>query len=168
MRKLGIVLMAAGMIFAASCTNNDNNGSTTTTSSTVTTTSSTVTTTSSTVTTSPKVATTVDVTEKDFDIDLNNSNVDSGTVTFNVTNHGPSTHEFVIFKTDLDESQLPLSASSSIDENAPGVTHVDEIEGIEANSTKSLSVDLEPGHYVLVCNLPAHYGLGMHVAFDVE
>ena len=30
-----------------------------------------------------------------------------------------------------------------------------------------LTVDLEPGHYVLFCNLPGHYRLGMRSDFEV-
>ena len=38
---------------------------------------------------------------------------------------------------------------------------------MEPDSTKALTLDLAPGHYAFVCNLPAHYGLGMHVDFTV-
>jgi len=34
--------------------------------------------------------------------------------------------------------------------------------------TKTFTVDLAPGNYVLICNQPAHYQLGMHIAFVVK
>ena len=33
--------------------------------------------------------------------------------------------------------------------------------------TKMLTLTLKPGHYVLICNLPAHYKAGQHVDFTV-
>lgn len=36
------------------------------------------------------------------------------------------------------------------------------------SDTKSLSVNLELGAYVFICNLPAHYSQGMYVAFKVQ
>jgi uncharacterized cupredoxin-like copper-binding protein len=38
---------------------------------------------------------------------------------------------------------------------------------MEPTTTKSITIDLKPGHYALVCNLPGHYGLGMHVDLTV-
>lgn len=50
-----------------------------------------------------------------------------------------------------------------------GGSHVDEIEALNVGDTKTLTVSLEPGKYVLfICNLTAHYTLGMYVAFTVE
>src|SRR4051794_29589015 len=45
---------------------------------------------------------TVDVTEKDFAIAVTPGTASTGAVKFKITNTGPSTHEFVVFKTDLD------------------------------------------------------------------
>lgn len=112
---------------------------------------------------------TVKATEKDFNISLASSSVKSGKVTFEVTNSGPSTHEFVVFKTDLAAGQLPTSkAGTEVDESGQGVTHVDEIEDISSGSSKSLTVTLQPGKYVIICNLPGHYKLGMHSALTVS
>jgi uncharacterized cupredoxin-like copper-binding protein len=110
-------------------------------------------------------------TEKDFSITLDESSVAAGSVTFDVTNEGPSTHEFVVFKTDLDPGALPTKEENGVqivDEAGAGVTHIDEIEDIEKGTTKTLKVDLQAGHYVLLCNLPAHYQSGMHVGLTVE
>lgn len=107
-------------------------------------------------------------TEKDFSIALDNSSVAIGTVSFRITNNGPSVHEFVIFGTDLDEASLPMNAAGTqVDENGARVKHVDEVENVAANGTKTLSLALDTGRYVAICNLAGHYKLGMHVAFDV-
>jgi uncharacterized cupredoxin-like copper-binding protein len=111
----------------------------------------------------------VGVTEKDFAISLAQTSAPAGTITFNVANNGPSTHEFVVFKTDLPADQLPTDSKGDVDETAPGVKHIDEIENIAAGtSDNTLAVDLKPGAYVLICNLPGHYKLGMHTAFTVQ
>lgn len=125
--------------------------------------------TTDTTTTAPTGTGDVGVAEKDFEISLDSSSAPAGEVTFTVANAGPSVHEFVVFKTDLAADQLPTDNKGDVDESGAGVTHIDEIEDIAAGSTDStLKVDLESGAYVLICNLPGHYGLGMHTAFTVE
>jgi uncharacterized cupredoxin-like copper-binding protein len=120
-------------------------------------------------TTAPAVPGQVAVSEKDFEISLASTSAPAGKVTFSVANDGPSTHEFVVFKTDLDADQLPTDSKGDADEEGTGVTHIDEIEDIAAGtSDNTLEVDLKAGSYVLICNLPGHYKLGMHTAFTVQ
>lgn len=109
---------------------------------------------------------TVDVTLSDFAIELSNSSVPAGEVTFDVENEGPSVHEFVVFNTDLAADALPTDATGDVaesDEFAP----VDEIEDIAKDARPKLTVDLAAGDYVLICNITAHYGQGMRTAFTV-
>jgi uncharacterized cupredoxin-like copper-binding protein len=114
-------------------------------------------------------ATAVNVTEKDYAIAPSTKTASSGEVTFEINNQGPSTHEFVILKTDLPADQLPLNDSGTeVDEDAKSLDAVDEVEDIAPGDSKKLTVDLKPGHYVFICNVTAHYGLGMHVDFTVQ
>jgi uncharacterized cupredoxin-like copper-binding protein len=106
-------------------------------------------------------ASTVDATLKDFDIQLSDDAASAGKVTFDITNHGPSTHEFVVVKTDKAADALPLH-DGDVDEDA--LHSIDEVEDISSGATPKLSVDLEPGHYVVFCNVPGHYKLGMSAA----
>jgi uncharacterized cupredoxin-like copper-binding protein len=99
----------------------------------------------------------------------------AGEITFDVTNNGPNdTHEFVVFKTDLAATDLPVDADGVVDEEGEGVEHVDEIEDIAVGDTQSLTVDLDAGNYVLICNIysksenEAHYSEGMRIGFTVE
>ena len=113
----------------------------------------------------------VQATEKDFAITLGDSSAPSGDVTFNIRNDGPSTHEFVVFKTDLAEDALPTKKENGaviVDEEGQGVTHIDEVEDIASGDSQDLTVKLDPGKYVLICNLPTHYQLGMHATFTVK
>ena len=113
--------------------------------------------------------TAIKVSAKDFAFALDKSSGPAGSFTFTATNTGPTDHEFVVFKTDLAPDKLPLVADKSkVDEHGDGVLDIDEIENLNISDTKSLTVTLEPGAYVFVCNLPAHYSQGMYTAFTVK
>lgn len=104
-------------------------------------------------------------TVRDFGIDLSTSTAPAGGVTFSITNEGPSTHEFEILKTGSAPDQLPVSSGKVETEQ---LEVVDEVEDIAPETSTSLSVDLDAGSYVIICNVPGHYEQGMHAAFTVE
>ena len=110
----------------------------------------------------------IGATEVDYSITLDESSAPAGDVTFDITNDAEQTHEFVVFKTDLPEDQLPTNADGDVDEEGEGVTHIDEVEDITAGSTESLSVTLDAGSYVVLCNMPGHYRQWMHASFTVS
>jgi uncharacterized cupredoxin-like copper-binding protein len=121
--------------------------------------------------------TTVDVTVQEFAVIPAESSAPAGDVTFDVTNEGPDdVHEFVVFKTDLAPDALPTAADGSVDEEGEGVELIDEIEDIAVGDTPTLTVSLDAGSYVFICNIVeeeggetiAHYQQGMRVAFTVE
>jgi uncharacterized cupredoxin-like copper-binding protein len=107
---------------------------------------------------------TIVTTEKDFAIGLEESSTPAGSVTFDITNDGPSTHEFVVFKTDLAQDALPVDGSTVSEDT---LDLVDEAEDIAPGVGTSLTVDLEPGAYVVICNVEGHYKAGMHAALTV-
>jgi uncharacterized cupredoxin-like copper-binding protein len=97
------------------------------------------------------------------------TSTDAGTVTFVVTNDGAAEHEFVVLSTDLAAKDLPYDASAAeAEEEGDGITPVDEIGSIMPGETLSLTVDLPAGHYVLICNLPGHYQMGMRADFTTH
>ena len=110
---------------------------------------------------------TVNATEKDFAIALDQSSAPSGGVTFSVTNQGPSKHEFVVFKTDLPADKLPVK-NGQVNEDSKQLDHIDEQEDIATGSTSDLSVTLDPGSYVVICNIPGHYLQGMYAGLTVS
>jgi uncharacterized cupredoxin-like copper-binding protein len=113
--------------------------------------------------------TTVGATEKDFAIALDSTDLSSGSTTFEITNEGPSTHEFVVVKTDLAPESLPTKkGGSEVDENSKKIDPIDEVEDIAPGSTPSMTVDLDAGSYVAFCNLPGHYSKGMHAGLSVS
>ena len=105
---------------------------------------------------------TIAVRLKEFAVLPSQRSVKSGQVTFSVTNAGTEDHEFVIIRTPDQPGALPVDGTQ-----ASEAGHVDEIEGIHPGTDGSLSVDLPPGHYVLLCNLPGHYGAGMYAGLTV-
>ena len=109
----------------------------------------------------------VQASEQEWQINLDSHNLTAGTHTFQIQNNGEKTHEFVIVKTALAEDALPV-VDDEIPEDSDQIEAVDEVEDIEPGTNPSLTVDLAPGHYVIFCNLTAHYGKGMHASFDVS
>jgi uncharacterized cupredoxin-like copper-binding protein len=116
-------------------------------------------------------STEVDAALTSYDIALSDSSVDSGEITFHVHNDADDLeHEFVIFRTDLPQDQLPLTEEGVVDENGAGVTAIDEVE-VAPGEAQDLIVTLDPGNYVIICNIDSeemHYQHGMHVAFTVN
>jgi uncharacterized cupredoxin-like copper-binding protein len=118
---------------------------------------------------------TIDVTLQEWAVVVDEASAPAGEVTFSVTNDGPADiHEFVIMRTDLDPADLPTDEHGAVDEGGDGMEVIDEIEDLEVGDTQDVTVDLETGSYVLLCNIysededEAHYAEGMRVAFDVE
>jgi len=119
----------------------------------------------------------VDVTLQEFAVRPEQDSAPAGEVTFNVGNVGPEdTHEFVIFRTDLAPDALPTAPDGSVDEEGEGVELIDEIEDIAVGATPTLTVSLDAGSYVLICNIVedegdetiVHYQQGMWTGFTVE
>jgi uncharacterized cupredoxin-like copper-binding protein len=107
----------------------------------------------------------VAVTLKDFSVTATPATFASGEIAFAIDNQGPSAHEFVIIRSDDEPEQLPVE-NGLVPEDQ--VDLVDEAEDIAPGTNTTLTVNLDPGSYVLVCNLPAHYEQGMHAAFIVR
>jgi len=102
------------------------------------------------------------------------TSIQAGHISFSVRNEGPGDrHEFVVFKTDLLPDALPAD-SEGIDEKGNGLTLIGEIEDILVGAApKTVSFELAPGNYVMVCNIwdaseqESHYHKGMRVKFTV-
>lgn len=94
-----------------------------------------------------------------------------GTITFKVRNRGEIAHQFVVIKSDLPVAQLPrLPGDAGVDEDQVDVE--DKIDLLNAGEEAELSVDLQSGAYVIICNLApngeSHYLNGMYTSFDVS
>lgn len=120
---------------------------------------------------------TVEVTLQEFAIAANPTSIGAGEVTFEATNDGPADpHELVVFRTDLAPDALPTGDDGGVDEEGEGVELIDEIEEFPVGETQSMTLDLDAGSYVFICNIveeedgvpESHYQEGMRLAFTVE
>ena len=119
----------------------------------------------------------VSVTVREFNITLDRATAPRGTVIFRVHNVGEDHHEFLVIRTDRAPNALPTEADGSYLEDGPGTQLLEEIADIAPGETKELTIDLDPGSHVLICNMvhveddgsvEVHYALGMRTAFRVE
>jgi uncharacterized cupredoxin-like copper-binding protein len=111
----------------------------------------------------------IDVTMHDFGIKMSRRSVPAGMVVLHVTNNGPSTHEINVDLTSYQAGKIPLKLDGlTAAEDARGLKRIDSIEQVNLHRTEDLTLDLQPGRYVLWCNLEGHYLGGMHETFDVR
>jgi uncharacterized cupredoxin-like copper-binding protein len=105
------------------------------------------------------------------------SSAPAGDVTFSVKNTGTIEHEMLVLKTDTPFDKIPITDSG--DPPVPvtsGADKIDEADSVgetgdpnlQPGDTRTFTITgLTPGHYVLVCNIAKHYGLGMRAPFTV-
>jgi iron uptake system EfeUOB component EfeO/EfeM len=119
----------------------------------------------------------VKVVVSEFVVEPEQDSADAGEITFVVDNQGADIHEFLVVDADSAD-EFPVDADGAFDEEAFGAENVlDEVEDIESGTEKELTLDLEPGTYVLLCNVveeeetgevESHFAEGMHTTFTVE
>jgi uncharacterized cupredoxin-like copper-binding protein len=118
---------------------------------------------------SSRTGATVPVTLKDYRILSSITTVPAGTVSFDIHNRGPSTHEFVVFETASPADGMPLGTDGlTIDEDSSLLRSAGEIAQVDVGESETLVLRLPPGTYVVVCNMEGHYLGGMHVALIVH
>ena len=146
-RTLAIVAMAVLLLSAAACGDDDDDG-----------------------------GAEVDVVLSEFVVEPAEDSIEAGEVTFVIENQGGETHEFVVVEA-ASADDLPVDDDDAFDEDEFGEDNVlGEVEDIEAGDTAELTLDLEAGDYVLLCNIveeedgeaESHFAEGMHATFTVE
>jgi uncharacterized cupredoxin-like copper-binding protein len=109
----------------------------------------------------------VGISLRDFGIASSTPVVHDGNVDFHIDNGSPSTHEFVLVRSDLPADGLPISSDGlSADEDK--IDHVGEISQVDTLTTQDLVLHLAPGRYIFFCNLEGHYLGGMHGVLEVS
>jgi uncharacterized cupredoxin-like copper-binding protein len=93
--------------------------------------------------------------------------IKAGDVTFEVTNTSRDMiHEMIVMPMASGEKEVPYNADDMrIDEDAAGA--IGEVSELDPGTSGKLTLRLKPGEYMLVCNLPGHYVLGMWTHFKV-
>ena len=103
---------------------------------------------------------------KNNTIQLDTSRVKAGSVTFEVSNAPDTglTHELVVLKTDLTADKLPVKYGQVPESQ---FKKIGEVEDIAPGASKLMTLKLTPGRYVLLCNKPGHYSMGLHTSLLV-
>jgi uncharacterized cupredoxin-like copper-binding protein len=109
---------------------------------------------------------TVGVALSEWAVDPDVASVAAGEVTFVVRNDGTIDHELAVIRSDLGPGDLPIDGAKVVEEEAGEL--IGRTEVFPPGETQSLTFDLEPGDYVLICNIPGHYNAGMFASFSVE
>lgn len=108
----------------------------------------------------------VNGTVREWRITLDVNKIKAGPIHFTTINVGTITHEFVVIRTDYPDGKIPM-AGARFNEDGAGVSSPGELGEFEPTVAKDTVLNLEPGHYQVVCNLPGHYHNGMHAELEV-
>jgi uncharacterized cupredoxin-like copper-binding protein len=95
------------------------------------------------------------------------SAIKAGKSTFSISNAGTIPHELLIFKSSLAPSAYPTDPAGDIVEDGGGVDLVSDGENVDPAGTQTRSIDLAPGTYLFVCNIPGHFKAGMFTVVTV-
>jgi uncharacterized cupredoxin-like copper-binding protein len=94
-------------------------------------------------------------------LQVDRTQVKAGKITFDVTNaSSDQVHEMLVLRTDAASQPLPYDAKDEkvIEENTQDLG---EVADLDPGKGGTLTLDLQPGHYVLLCNQPGHFMHGM-------
>jgi len=108
----------------------------------------------------------VAVTLDDYAIRPAETTLSAGEVAFKIENVGATEHEMVVIRSDVAIEDIPVDGDEA-NEEAPGMTPIGEVEGVQPGETTELVLTLEPGRYILLCNLAKHFGRGMVTEIQV-
>ncbi len=98
-----------------------------------------------------------------------------GPITFDIKNDGELAHELLIVKTKTAGAELPTKDNGSFDDDAGGVDVKHDVDDIDEGDETSRSYTLDPGEYVLLCNIvkdvdgveTSHFAQGMWTEFTI-
>lgn len=96
------------------------------------------------------------------------STVPAGEVTFEVTNDSKDTiHEMIVAPVQDLNKPLPYDQKTeAVDEEAAG--SLGEVSELDPGKGGALRLTLDPGTYILYCNVPGHYAAGMWTLLTVK
>jgi len=109
---------------------------------------------------------TVNATLTDMKVAVDKTSIPAGEITFVVKNSGAVMHELVVIQTDVSQDKLAMNMDEAGKMDETG--NVGETGDVNAGESKTFTVTLPAGHYVLMCNEVGHYASGMHMAFTVN
>ena len=98
---------------------------------------------------------------------LSTEQAKAGSVTFQVSNKSQSlVHEFIVVKTDAALDALPYNQEEN-EVQEDSLNDLGEVEDLNPGTSGTLTLDVAPGQYVLLCNEAGHFKAGMAHGFTV-
>ena len=94
------------------------------------------------------------------------SSAPAGRIRFEAQNQGGASHMFVVVRTADPARHLGVSGDTA--NLAASGKVMARVPPFPSGDTRTVDVRLSPGHYVLLCNVPAHYMAGMRADFTVR
>jgi uncharacterized cupredoxin-like copper-binding protein len=109
-----------------------------------------------------------DMSKATMGITVDSNNIKAGEVTFVAVNDSKDfVHEMLIIPVRSVYSPLPYIASENrVDEDAAG--SLGEVSELDPGATGALRITVKPGTYILLCNVPGHYAMGMWTTIVVK
>ncbi len=100
-------------------------------------------------------------------ISIDHDRVKAGRVTFRAVNKSAHlVHEMIVVRENPKQAELPYDEKrATVVEKR--IRHLGEIEDLAPGASGSLTLDLAPGSYLLICNQPGHYKAGMVTRLSV-
>lgn len=100
-------------------------------------------------------------------ITLDRAEIPAGETTFKVINDSQEFYHALVISPVADQTRaLPyLADRMMVDEDAAGRTAV--VKELRPHDFGSVTVDLQPGDYILYCNIAGHYAMGMWTVIKV-
>ncbi len=109
----------------------------------------------------------LDLSKATMGIKLDRPSAPAGDVTFEVINSSKDQiHEMIVMQLADPSKPLPyIENENRVDEDKAG--DKGEVSELDPGQSGSLTVNLAPGKYLLICNVPGHYAAGMWTEFEV-
>ena len=101
-------------------------------------------------------------------IEINPKTVPAGKVTFRVTNKSNAVvHEMIVATVKDENFVMPfLAGENRVDEDKAG--DLGEVSELDPGKSGSLIIEMKLGTYLLYCNVPGHYMMGMWTVLKVK
>lgn len=109
-----------------------------------------------------------DMSKATMGITVESSDIPAGEVTLVAINDSKSLiHEMLIAPVRSTYSPLPYdSMNKRVDEDA--AHSLGEVSELDPGQTGALRITLKPGTYIVLCNIPGHYAMGMWTTIVVK
>jgi uncharacterized cupredoxin-like copper-binding protein len=102
---------------------------------------------------------------RDYSVTLNAATVKAGPTKIGIRNRAGQVHNFLVIRTDLPPDKLPYDGGRAMAKEDGALA---KSKDLRAGGTGAVTVTLEPGSYVVICNTAGHYQLGMRTALTVD